>query len=289
VHLGLYLSGGGIVTLEDVQGRPDTRGIALDAVGVTGLRYPIVACDRDGAKQDTIGQITMAVALPAQVKGTHLSRFVEVLHDHATEISITTLPVILGALCDRLSAPAARLRVQATYFRERHAPVSRARSVLGYDVTWFAATDGDTMDVEFGVHVPVTSVCPCSKAISDYGAHNQRGHITVRVRTHSRPAAAAEPLWLEDLIDLAERSASAPVFPLLKRPDERHVTMLAHDNPVFVEDMARNVAEQLRDDVRLAAFGVHAANDESIHDHAAFATVESPRPGSLIDTAWNRP
>lgn len=277
------------MTLEDVQGRSDTRGIALDEVGVTGLRYPIVACDRDGAKQDTIGQITMAVALPATVKGSHLSRFVEVLHDHATEISITTLPVILGALCERLATPTARVRVQATYFRERHAPVSRARSVMGYDVTWFAATDGDRMDVEFGVRVPVTSVCPCSKAISDYGAHNQRGHITVRVRPHSRLADTVESLWLEDLIDLAERSASAPVFPLLKRPDERHVTMLAHDNPVFVEDMARNVAQQLQGDVRLAAFGVHAANEESIHDHAAFATVESPRPGSLIDTGWNRP
>ena len=277
------------MTLEDVQERPDTRGIALDEVGVTGLRYPIVACDRDGAKQETIGQITMAVALPAEVKGTHLSRFIEVLHDHATEVSTTTLPVILGALCERLATPAARLRVQAPYFRERHAPVSHARSVMGYDVTWFAATDGDTTDVEFGVRVPVTSVCPCSKAISDYGAHNQRGHITVRVRPHSRLADTAESLWLEDLIDLAERSASAPVFPLLKRPDERHVTMLAYDHPVFVEDMARNVAQQLRGDVRLAAFGVHAANEESIHDHAAFATVESPRPGSLIDTGWNRP
>lgn len=144
------------------------------------------------------------------------------------------------------------------------------------------------MSVEFGVDVPVTSVCPCSKAISDYGAHNQRGHITIHVRPHSRPADANEPLWLEDLIDLAERSASAPVFPLLKRPDERHVTMLAYDNPVFVEDMARNVAQQLRGDARLIAFGVHAANDESIHDHAAFATVESPSPGSLIDTGWNQ-
>lgn len=275
------------MTLEDVQGRPDTRGIALDEVGVTGLEYPIVVCDRDGAKQGTNGQITMAVALPADAKGAHMSRFVEVLHEHATEISITTLPLILDALCDRLSASAARLRVHAKYWRERRAPVSRARSMMGYEVTWFGSIDGDTTDVEFGVRVPVTSVCPCSKAISDYGAHNQRGHITVHVRPHSRPATA-ELLWLEDLIDLAEGSASAPVFPLLKRPDERYVTMLAYDNPVFVEDMARNVAEQLRADVRLAAFGVHASNEESIHDHAAFATIESPRPGSLIDAGWDQ-
>jgi GTP cyclohydrolase I len=276
------------MTLEDVQGRPDTRGIALDEVGVTGLGYPIVMSDRDGAKQGATGQVTMAVALPADAKGAHMSRFVEVLHEHATEISITTLPLILDALRDRLSAPAARLRVHAKYWLERHAPVSRARSMMDYDVTWFGNVEGDTADVEFGVRVPVTSVCPCSKAISDYGAHNQRGHIIIHVRPHYRPPAMSEPLWLEDLIDLAERSASAPVFPLLKRPDERFVTMLAYDNPVFVEDMARNVAEELRADVRLAAFGVHAANEESIHNHAAFATIESPRPGSLIDTSWQQ-
>lgn len=276
------------MTLEDVQGRADARGIALDEVGVTGLRYPIVVCDRNGTKQDTIGQITMSVALPADVKGTHLSRFVEVLHDHASEVSATTVPVILDALCERLTTPAARLRIQATYFRERYAPVSRARSVLGYDVSWFAATHGGAPDVELGVRVPVTSVCPCSKAISDYGAHNQRGHITIHVRPHPQPDHPTEPVWLEELIDIAESSASAPVFPLLKRPDERHVTMLAHDNPVFVEDMARNVATQLHADSRLTAFGVHTANEESIHNHAAFATLESPHPGSLIDTGWCR-
>lgn len=276
------------MTLEDVQGRADGRGIPLDEVGVTGLRYPIVVCDRDGAKQETVGEITMAVALAAEVKGAHLSRFVEVLHEHATEISATTLPVIADSLRQRLAAPRASLRVRALYFRERQAPVSGARSLMGYEATWFARTGGTGTQVEFGARVPVTSVCPCSKAISDYGAHNQRGHITVQVQPNGGRDGSGEPLWIEDLIDLAERSASAPVFPLLKRPDERHVTMQAFDNPVFVEDMARNVAECLREDPRLSAFGVHAANDESIHDHAAFAAVEWPRPGTLADAGWSQ-
>jgi GTP cyclohydrolase I len=273
------------VTLEDVQGRPDTRGIAVNEAGVTGLRYPIAASDRDGAKQETIGEAMMAVAVPGDVKGTHMSRFVEILHEHATEVSVTTLPVILDELCRRLAAPHARVQIRATYFRERFAPVSQARSLMGYDVTWSATTDGTTAHLELGARVPVTSVCPCSKAISDYGAHNQRGHVTIR----ARQAPDAEQLWIEDLIDVAESSASAPVYPLLKRPDERHVTMQAFDNPVFVEDMARTVTQQLRDDPRVAALLVHAANDESIHDHAAFAAIEWPRPGILARGGWQQP
>lgn len=273
------------MTLDDVQGRPDTRGIAVDEAGVTGLRYPIAASDRDGAKQETIGEATMAVAVPSEVKGTHMSRFVEILHEHATEISAATLPVILDELCQRLAASQARLQIRATYFRERVAPVSRARSLMGYDVTWSATTDGATVRLDLGAQVPVTSVCPCSKAISDYGAHNQRGHITIR----ARQAREAEQLWIEDLIDVAESSASAPVYPLLKRPDERHVTMQAFDNPVFVEDMARTVTQKLRDDPRIVAFSVQAANDESIHDHAAFASIEWPRLGVLASVGWGRP
>lgn len=274
------------MTLEDVQGRLDTRGLILDEVGVTGLRYPVVVSDREGAKQETIGEVTMAIALPAELKGAHLSRFVEVLQEHATEINAATLPIILEAVVQRLASTRARLQVTATYFRERQAPVSRARSLMGYDVLWAAETDGVTTHLELGTQVPVTSVCPCSKAISDYGAHNQRGRITVRVRPHGSPGAV-EPPWIEDLIDLAEGCASSPVFPLLKRVDERYVTMLAYDNPVFVEDMVRNVAQQLRTDPRIAAFAVHAANDESIHDHAAYAALEWPHRGALPRTGWD--
>lgn len=267
------------MTLEDVQGCLDTRGLSLDEVGITGLRYPVVVCDRDGAKQQTVGEATMSVALSAEAKGAHLSRFVEVLHEHATEISARTLPLIGDTVRQRLAASRARVQLTATYFRERRAPVTGTPAIMGYEAAWTAESDGLAGHLEISTRVPVTSVCPCSRAISDYGAHNQRGHITVHARL--RPHAA-ELLWVEDLIDLAERSASAPVYPLLKRPDERHVTMLAFDNPVFVEDMARNVAHELRDDPRIAAFGVHAANDESIHDHAAYATLEWPQPGQLL-------
>jgi GTP cyclohydrolase FolE2 len=269
--------------LEDVQGRLDARGISLDEVGITGLRYPVVVCDRDGAKQETLGEATMSVALPAEAKGAHLSRFVEVIHEYATEISVSTLPMIVDTLRQRLATSRSRLQVKATYFRERRAPVTGTPSMMGYEAVWSAESDGPAIHREISARVPVTSVCPCSKVISDYGAHNQRGHITLHARLCP---SAAEPLWVEDLIDLAERSASAPVYPLLKRPDERHVTMLAFENPVFVEDMARNVAHELRDDSRVAAFGVHAANEESIHDHAAYATLEWPQPGLLLSLRW---
>jgi GTP cyclohydrolase IB len=272
------------VTLEDVQGLPDTRGIALDEAGVSGLRYPVTLADRAGAKQESVGQVTMSVAVPAEVKGTHMSRFVEILHEHATDISIATMPMVLDAVCQRLGAEQARLQIRATYFRERFAPVSQARSLMGYDAVWSAAADGASTLLTLEVQVPVTSVCPCSKAISDYGAHNQRGHITIRVQQ----ADDVSPLWIEDLVDIAENSASAPVYPLLKRPDERHVTMQAYDNPVFVEDMARNVATQLRDDPRVAAFHVHASNDESIHDHAAFASITWPRASTLGHAGWEK-
>lgn len=265
------------MNLEDVQGRPDTRGIALDEAGVAGLRYPVTLADRDGARQESVGQVTMSVAVPAEIKGTHMSRFVEILHEHATDISIATLPKILDVICQRLAAEQARLQIRATYFRERFAPVSQARSLMGYDAIWSATTDGTSKLLTLEVQVPVTSVCPCSKAISDYGAHNQRGHITIT----AQQADNSSPLWIEDLVDIAENSASAPVYPLLKRLDERDVTMQAYDNPVFVEDMARNVAIQLHDDPRVVAFHVHAANDESIHDHAAFASIRWPRTSTL--------
>jgi GTP cyclohydrolase IB len=213
-----------------------------------------------------------------------MSRFVEILHEYATDIGIATMPMILDAVCQRLATEQARLQIRATYFRERFAPVSQARSLMGYDVVWSATADGTLTLAALEVQVPVTSVCPCSKAISDYGAHNQRGHITIG----ARQADDVSPLWIEDLIDIAENSASAPVYPLLKRPDERYVTMQAYDNPVFVEDMARNVAVQLRDDPRVAEFRVHAANDESIHDHAAFASITWPRTNTLGHTGWEK-
>lgn len=263
--------------MEDVQSRPDDRGIALDQVGVTGLRYPIVVLDRDRGKQETVAEVTLAVDLGAEVKGAHLSRFLEVLEHHAGEVTQHTIPDILGDLRRRLGSGRARLEVAFPYFLTRAAPVTGTRAIMDYQCRFEAEACDDGIDFVLSVRVPVTSVCPCSKAISDYGAHNQRGFITMAVRTGERSDDAGL-VWIEELIEVAESSASAPVYPVLKRPDERYVTMVAFDNPVFVEDMARGVAARLQADPRVAWFSVEALNDESIHNHAAFARLTWSRP-----------
>ncbi len=269
------------MTLEDVQGRPDTRGIALDQVGVRGLRHPVVVWDREHAKQDTVAEIGMSVDLPAHVKGTHLSRFLEVLGEHAGEITMRTIPTMLAAVRDRLHAGRARIEVRFPYFLDRAAPITGARALMDYDCQFVGEGDATETSFTLTVRVPVTSVCPCSKAISDYGAHNQRGIITISVRTRDDDCGEPHLVWIEELIAIAESAASAPVYPLLKRPDERYVTMLAYDNPVFVEDMVRAVASALRADPRISWFRVEAVNDESIHNHAAFAEVEQSIPAEV--------
>lgn len=267
------------MTLEDVQSRPDIRGVALDEVGISGLRYPVLISDGPGNKLESIGEFAFAVALPAEVKGTHMSRFVEILHECASEISADGMRVVHKEVLRRLTATWAKVSVDTEFFRERLAPVSRARALLGHHVRWSVTGGERNSSIRVQVTVPVTSVCPCSKAISDYGAHNQRGHITIGALLAKR-ADGFDHLDLTDLLDLAESAASAPVYPLLKRPDERFVTMQAYDNPVFVEDMARTVTERLRTDDRVLAFRVHASNDESIHDHAAYAMTEWPHRGA---------
>lgn len=259
--------------MQDVQGLPDDREIALDQVGVSGLRHPIVVLDRAAERQRTVARLSMSVSLPREQKGTHMSRFVEVLNDHHGEVTMRTLPLILRDLRDRLRADTAHIEVAFPYFLERRAPVSDAAALMDFECAFIGELEGERDDFVLRVEVPVTSLCPCSKAISDYGAHNQRGVITLDVR-----AVAGEMIWIEELVELAERSASAPVYPLLKRPDERHVTMQAYDNPVFVEDMVRNAARQLQADPRVAWFQVAAENHESIHNHAAFARLTWSRP-----------
>jgi GTP cyclohydrolase I len=263
----------------DVQSRVDDRGIALDRVGVTDLRYPIVVLDRARERQSTTARVTMSVSLPHHFKGTHMSRFIEVLNEHRGEVTMRTLPKLLAELRSRLDAESARVELHFTYFLERAAPASGARGLMDYECSFIGEADASKQDFALGVKVPVTSLCPCSKEISDYGAHNQRGVISIDVR--SAPAAGARDpalIWIEELIEVAEKSASAPVYPLLKRNDERHVTMQAYENPVFVEDMVRNVAGTLRDDPRVASFAVQAVNYESIHNHSAFASVQWARP-----------
>ncbi|UQX87643.1 GTP cyclohydrolase FolE2 [Jatrophihabitans telluris] len=272
------------MTLEDVQNRPDSRGIAIDAVGVNGLRYPISVLDQALAKQDTIGEISMSVALPAEVKGTHLSRFLEILTEHCGELTQRTIPTVLTEMQDRLGTTDAQLTVAFPYFLPRSAPVSGATALMDYACRFRARLSAVVSEFALQVAVPVTSVCPCSKAISDYGAHNQRGLITIEVWPRQADGEF-DLIWIEDLISIAEASASSPVYPILKRTDERHVTMAGYDKPVFVEDMVREAARELEADDRIAAFTVEAVNDESIHNHGAFARIHHPATARASETA----
>lgn len=264
--------------LEDVQNRADERNVSLDQVGVGDLRYPIRVLDREHGTQDTVATFSMSVTLPHHVKGTHMSRFLEVLNEHRGEITMRTLPGILEDLRERLDAAGARVEVSFPYFLERKAPVSGAGGLMDYECSFVGELRSDAEpDFILGVRVPVTTLCPCSKAISDYGAHNQRGYVEMEIRSQQAENGLPEVVWIEELIEIAEQSASAPVYPLLKRPDERYVTMQAHDNPTFVEDVVRNVALLLKEDERVAWFRIHAENQESIHNHSAFACVEWSR------------
>lgn len=262
--------------MEDVHARPDDRGLPIDQVGIRNLRYPVVLLDRDRGKQQTVADIEVSVNLPHNFKGTHMSRFVEILDEHCGEFTMHTLPSVLRRLKERLDAESARVFASFPYFMERVAPVSGARSQLDYRCSFVAEVNGHKEDFVLGVVVPVTTVCPCSKEISDYGAHNQRGTIDVQLRTVSR-TDDQDIVWIEEVVEWAEASGSAPVYPLLKRVDERYVTMQAYDNPVFVEDVVRNVAERLMSDPRIAWFKVEALNNESIHNHDAFARIEWQR------------
>lgn len=264
--------------MPDVQNRPDERQIALDQVGVADLLYPIAVFDRDNQEQAVTARLSMSVSLPHHFKGTHMSRFLEVLNDHRGEFTMRTLPDILHQLKSRLEAEVAQIDVRFIYFLERKAPVSGAESLMGYECGFVGESNGVSDDFVLAVTVPITSLCPCSKDISDYGAHNQRGQISIEVRSRRDENKLPELIWIEELIEVAEASGSAPLYPLLKRPDERHVTMQAYDNPAFVEDIVRNVATRLQGDDRVAWFNVTATNFESIHNHNAFARVEWSRP-----------
>ncbi len=267
-----------LLSIEDVQSRHDDRCIPIDEVGVSDLSYPIVVLDRDHVKQQTVAQISMSVNLPQHFKGTHMSRFIEVLNLHQGEVTMRTLPRILEDLRQRLQAERARVKVVFPYFLQRSAPVSGATALMDYECSFVGEATKESQDFVLGVCVPLTTLCPCSKAISDYGAHNQRGYATIRVRSGN--AAGGDPalIWIEELIAVAEQSASAPVYPLLKRVDERHVTMQAYDNPVFVEDIVRNIAARLQPDLRVSWFTVEVTNQESIHNHSAFARINWTRP-----------
>ena len=261
--------------MEDVQARGDERGIAIQRAGVRDLRYPITVLDRQEGKQQTVAVVTASASVPATEKGTHMSRFIEVLNEHVGELTMNTIPTVLRDMRERLGADQAGLEVSFTYFLTRAAPVTGATGLMDYDCWFRASEDASGDSFVLGVRTPVTSLCPCSKEISDYGAHNQRGFITIEVESARDEEGQPALIWIEELIDWAEQAGSCPVYPVLKRPDERHVTMQAYDNPVFVEDMVRSVAVCLDGDRRVARYRVEAQNQESIHNHDAFAVVES--------------
>ncbi len=253
--------------LADVQSSRDRREIGIDKVGVKNIEYPIVVKDRDRESQSTVGTIDMYVDLPAHFKGTHMSRFLEVLNEHKeTAIEASQIPALLEAMRARLEAATAHFKVRFPFFVEKHAPVTGAKGVMPYWCT-FDACAGKENDFILTVEVPVTTLCPCSKEIAARGAHNQRGIVKVSIRFESL-------VWIEELVAWVEESASCDLYPVLKRPDEKFVTEKAYDNPRFVEDMSREVTLRLLADPRIRWFSVEVENFESIHAHNAFAAIE---------------
>jgi GTP cyclohydrolase IB len=252
--------------LYDVQTQRDTRNIAIDKVGVKDITYPVVVMDKNKKFQHTVARVNLYVDLPHHFKGTHMSRFVEVLNAYRDEMALDKLEPMLQEMKQKLGAANAHLEMEFPYFIEKRAPVSRARGLMEYTCS-FSAALGETFDFVLGVSVPVTSLCPCSKEISSYGAHNQRSLIKVRLRYR-------EFIWIEDLVAMVETCGSSPVYSLLKRPDEKYVTEQAYDNPKFVEDIVREVTEKLQDIGDISWFSVEVENFESIHKHSAYAYIE---------------
>lgn len=252
--------------LVDIQNSQDKRNIPIDRVGVRKVKYPMHVRERDNGMQTTVGEFTLTVDLPREFKGTHMSRFLEVLGEHNHDISAVTIPAILTQLRERLKAETAHLKVTFTYFREKAAPVTGKVGMMGYECG-FSATGGASNCFNMLLTVPVTTLCPCSKEISAYGAHNQRGYVSLKIQPEGM-------LWLEDVIDMVESVASAPLYPVLKRPDEKYVTELAYENPRFVEDMVREVALGLDANPNVKAYEIEVENHESIHDHNAYAYLK---------------
>ena len=258
--------------IEDVQGSEDTRRIPIDKVGIKGMRHPVRVRDRSGGDQHTIATFNMYVHLPHNFKGTHMSRFVEILNNHENEITVESFREMLGEMTELLEARAGDIEMSFPYFIEKAAPVSGVRSLMDYQVSLVGRIENGVTDMHVKVEVPVTSLCPCSKKISDYGAHNQRSHVTV-------DAVTRDFIWIEELIELVEQEASCELYGLLKRPDEKYVTERAYDNPKFVEDMVRDVAARLNADPRIGAYVVESENFESIHNHSAYALVQCDKAG----------
>jgi len=259
-----------LYNIPDVQAFADTRRLAIDKVGVKAIRHPMKIQERSGAVQHTIASFNMYVSLPHHFKGTHMSRFVEILSAHEREITVETFQVMLREMVERLEAEEGHIEMSFPYFIEKAAPVSGVRSLMDYEVSFIGAARKGQQSFTLKVLVPVTSLCPCSKKISERGAHNQRSHVTVTARLNAF-------VWIEEIVDLVEKQASSELYGLLKRPDEKLVTERAYDNPKFVEDMVRDVAAVLNLDERIEAYVVESENFESIHNHSAYAMIEKDK------------
>jgi len=252
--------------IADVQSSADSRCIAIDKVGIKDIRHPVRIKDRSGTEQHTVATFNMYVYLPHDFKGTHMSRFVQILNGHEREIGAGTFKEMLTEMAERLESQAGHIEMRFPFFVNKKAPITGVQSLLDYDVTLIGEVRDGRPEMSIKTVVPVTSLCPCSKKIADYGAHNQRSHVTVEARTR-------DFLWIEELIEMVEGEASCELYGLLKRPDEKYVTERAYDNPKFVEDTVRDVARRLNGDPRIAAYVVEAENFESIHNHSAYALV----------------
>jgi len=263
--------------IADVQGSADTRRIAIDKVGIKDIRHPVRVKDRSEGEQHTIANFNMYVNLPHNFKGTHMSRFVEILNLHEREISVESFKEMLGEMTERLEAEAGHIEMSFPYFVNKTAPVSGVQSLLDYEVSFIGEVRDGEAQMQIKVVVPVTSLCPCSKKISERGAHNQRSHVTLTATT-------CDFIWIEELIELVEAQASSELYGLLKRPDEKYVTERAYDNPKFVEDMVRDVAAALNADERICAYTVESENFESIHNHSAYALIQRDKRSDPVKT-----
>lgn len=254
--------------LKDTQNERDDRNLPIDRVGVKGLRFPVEIRDKDGSTQRSVATVALAVDLPEHYKGTHMSRFVEALNAHGGCLDVRTMASLPAELLKRLDARKAHVEFEFPFFLSKPAPVTGKPGLMDYVVRFeVEAESSGAVDFIVTVMVPVATLCPCSKQISERGAHNQRGVVTYSVRFR-------EPVWIEDLIALVERSASCELYSLLKRPDEKFVTERAYDNPVFVEDLVRNVASRSNAHDDIVWYRVEAENFESIHNHQAYAVIE---------------
>lgn len=251
--------------LRDIQSEPDHRNIPINKVGVKDISYPVVILDKEEGEQHTVAKVNMYVNLPHHFRGTHMSRFIEILNRYRKGISTLNIREILDEMIDQLDAETAHFEIEFPYFIQKEAPVSKEKAKMEYTCRLIANSDEDFYTLE--VKVPVMSLCPCSKEISQYGAHNQRSILSLRIQ-------AKEKIWIEDIVAVGEQSGSSDIYSILKREDEKYITEQSYQNPVFVEDMVRNAAEVLMNTAGIIWFSVESENMESIHNHSAYAQIE---------------